>query len=191
MGSLVQRMQAMEAIEKDLANQSLDQAPISSNPSLPQGPSTIEEPDPNLSNLSDQDIQDIQDIQLSTIEQTIIELHLEGLSNIAISKALKCTPANVSYYLRKDNVKAFLVSVNEDSELRLKNLKNKFVDVIAKGLKSDVGINTQLKAARLFKDATKDIEDNKTAEDVVSKLLNLQVNVQVNQTNQIESNGDK
>lgn len=135
---------------------------------------------PVVSEVENSEIQPIEEVILSPTEHAIVELHLDGQKNITIAAALGCTPQTISNTINRPHVKKYINSLINEEQERLEALHGKFVDVIADGLSKGSNINTRLKAARLYKDSVNKDEKGKSAEDIVAKLLNLHVNVQVN-----------
>lgn len=128
---------------------------------------------------SSSDNQFLETLNLTPIEHSIIEFHLEGFKGIDIAKALKLTPETVSRYLNRSHIKKYiniLISAEQD---RLRAMQGKFVDTIADGFNSD-NMNTRLKTARLYKDSVVQEDQKKGIEEVFERILNMNINVQVN-----------
>lgn len=122
--------------------------------------------------------------KLSPVHNTIIQLHLIGLSNKEIALRVRRSPAVISTVLRDPLVVEQLQEAFKDEQVRLQSLTGKAVDVVKTAMeKEDIG--TQLRGVDRYIKLRESIGEKKageeTAEDVVERILaGVQVNVQVN-----------
>jgi hypothetical protein len=100
-----------------------------------------------------------------------------------VASFCKCTPALVTMLAVSDLGRAYLSEIEEVMDQRLRALYSKTIDAIDDQLCNGKGAD-KIAAAKLQLQATGKLgartEDAETAEDVIARILALQVNVTVN-----------
>lgn len=116
----------------------------------------------------------------------IIKLHLLGLRNKDIAEKMKVTDATVSIVLRDPLSQRYLQRSYEDIDLEFNALYGKSVGVLSEAMDSDRMADRLRSVDIIFKGRGKYLEADQgkeTAEDVIKRVLALQVNVNVNVNN--------
>ena len=137
---------------------------------------------------------------LKPIHHKLIELHIQGEKNSAISRRLNKTEATISRWLSDPLIISALDDIYKAQDARFKALYGNVIDVIQDGLNKDKhDIGTNLKAADKWLRAHKKFEpdrsqdQNKTAEDIIQQVFSQMNitgdNVQVN-LGQVPKEGD-
>lgn len=114
----------------------------------------------------------------------VVHMYLSGMKPRDISIKVKMPYGSVWRILSDPLVKDLIQRILKFNDDRLKLLTEKSVDAIEAALDTGQPMSTRLKAARMQLETQgkfKGPEDDgkKTAEDVVSQILNMQVNVNV------------
>ena len=128
--------------------------------------------------------------KLKPIHYKLIELHISGMSNNEIARRLRKSVPTISIWLNDPLVISELDKYYKAEDARFKALYSKTIDVIEDALNTEKhGINTNMKAARLYLQAHRKFDEDsgpekETAEDIVQRVMNaIQVNVTVNNGN--------
>lgn len=126
--------------------------------------------------------------ELKMIHYKMLKLHFSGVKNSDIARQLQKTDATISRWLSDPLIVAILSQQYEAQDARFKAMYGKTLDVIEDSLdmhKHNIGVN--LKGADMYLKAHKkydpeNIKAGDTAEDVIARMLNLnlQLNVNVN-----------
>lgn len=116
--------------------------------------------------------------ELKPVHEEMIAMHLEGFRNKDIALAFNVTDSTVSIVLSDPLAVAVIQQARKENEARFNNLYGKAIDVIEDSVMPHQGIDTRLKGAALyFKEAgNKGDGDKETAEDVIQKIINMQIN---------------
>lgn len=122
--------------------------------------------------------------ELKPIHLEAVIMHLDGVKNIDIADALDLTSVSISTILHDPLVVAILDAAKEENRERIGMLMGKSIDVIDEAMNRHNTIDDRLKGASLYlKEASKHGDSGgKTAEDVVQKIMNLQINGDINIT---------
>ncbi len=127
--------------------------------------------------------------RLTPKHRQILSLYAQSMKREDVASLCKCTPALVTMLAKSDLGRAYLTEIEEAMDQRLRLLQHKVIDTIEDQLDNGKGEN-KLKAAALQMRATGKLghdpqEDEDTAEDVIQRIINMQVNgdlnIQVNQ----------
>ena len=115
---------------------------------------------------------------LKPVHLEMIEMHLHGWKNRDIAEAFSTTDSRVSILFHDPLAESIIAGARKDSEKRLSALHEKAVDVISDAMDTEKTIDDRLKGANLyFKENGKRSDDGaETAEDIVQKILNMQIN---------------
>jgi len=123
---------------------------------------------------------------LKLIHYKCLQMHISGKNNNQIAQALTKTQATISRWLSDPLLVALIDKEYEANDARFKAMYSKTLDVIEDSLdqqKHSIGVN--LKGADMYLKAHKKYDPDKagvgeTAEDVIARMLNL--NLQFNVT---------
>jgi len=120
---------------------------------------------------------------LKPIHHKIINLHIQGLKNCQIASEVKKTEATVSRILSDPLVVGMLDKAYEAEQVRLRSLTGKAIDAVADAL-DDQNKGMKLRGVdrfvKLHERIGKGKRDEQTAEDIIANILNLNLNVQIN-----------
>lgn len=120
---------------------------------------------------------------LTAKHKTILSLWAQGESRQTIAELCKCVPEYVTMLAATNLGSVYVAEIQRAVDDRLNYLTHKSVEVINEGLANDQPMDTRLKAAALQLKASGRMKGdegpaNATAEDVIARIMNL--NVQVN-----------
>lgn len=120
--------------------------------------------------------------ELKPIHLDMIEMHLRGYKNKDIADAFSVTDSTISLLLSDPLAEQIIKEARKESDMRMSALYSKAVDVLDDAMDGTNGISDRLKgASTYFNEANKKGTDQaETAEDIVAKIMNLQLNVSVN-----------
>lgn len=124
--------------------------------------------------------------ELKLIHYKMLKLHFSGLSNSSIAKTLQKTDATISRWLSDPLITEILAKEYEAQDSRFKAMYSKTLDVIEDSLnmhKHNIGVN--LKGADMYLKAHKKYDPDTakagdTAEDVIARMLNLNMQFNIN-----------
>ena len=120
--------------------------------------------------------------KLKPVHREIVALHLQGLKNVDIADTFGITTVTVQNVLKDPLSVEIIDAAREENRMRLSALKAKAIDCMDEAMSSG-SIDTKLKGASLyFREAARHSDDagSETAEDVVQKIINMQVNGNLN-----------
>lgn len=121
--------------------------------------------------------------RLTPKHRQILSLYAQGMKREEIGNFCHCTPALVTMLARTDIGRAYLQSIEETMDQRLRALYSKTIDAIDDQLCNGRGAD-KIAAAKLQLQATGKLgtrqEETETAEDVIQRILALQINGDVN-----------
>jgi len=123
--------------------------------------------------------------RLTSKHKGILSLYAQGEKRDLIATLHKCTPEYVTMLARTESGSAYIQDIQRYIDERLDNMTAKSVQVIDEALAQDQPMDTRLKGAALqLKAAGRMQEDTSgkggaSAEDVIARIMNLQVNVKV------------
>lgn len=130
---------------------------------------------------------------LTPKHKQILSLVAQGMKYAEIGSLCKCTTQLIVMLVASEGGKGYLAQIEQQMDMRLRSLYNKSIDAIEDQLTAGNGEN-KLKAAKLQMQATgklgREQEHHDTAEDVIQRIMNMQVNGDVNITVNNGGNGN-
>jgi len=116
--------------------------------------------------------------ELTPQHEEMVAMHLDGMRNRDIAESFNVTDSTVSIVLSDPLAQAIVQRARKENEARFSNLYGKVVDVIEDAIDPNESIDIRLKGANVYlKEAgNQGTQDKETAEDVIQKIINLQVN---------------
>lgn len=121
--------------------------------------------------------------RLTPKHRQILSLYAQGMKREDIGALCKCTPQLVTMLATCEQGKQYLRNIEDAMDQELRGLYGSSINAIREQLESGSGEN-KLKAAKLQMQAIGKLgekkEDRESAEDVIARIMNLQVNVQIN-----------
>ena len=127
--------------------------------------------------------------KLKPIHIRVIQMHLSGYNNAAISRKVQKTQVTISRWLSDPLIRAELELAINSERSRLTMMTGKAVDAVDLALESKdntmklKGVDRFIKLSDHLGDGE---EDKITAEDIVNRIMNLNLNIQVNN---VQNNG--
>lgn len=122
---------------------------------------------------------------LTPKHKQILSLVAQGMKYAEIGSLCKCTPQLIVMIVASSQGQQYLAYIEQQMDMRLRSLFSKSVDAIEDQLTNGSGEN-KLRAAKLQMQATGKLKDSTekadTAEDVIQRIMNMQVNGDVNVT---------
>lgn len=117
--------------------------------------------------------------RLTPKHRQILSLHAQGMRRAEIGALCKCTPEFVSMLASTDSGKAYLKELEGYLDGRMRALYKKTIDAVEDQLENGRGAD-KLAAAKLQLQVTgklgKEKDEAESAEDVIQRIMNLQVN---------------
>lgn len=117
--------------------------------------------------------------RLTPKHKQILSLHAQGMKRVEIGALCKCTPEFVTMLASTDIGRAYLKDLEAYLDGRMRTLYKKTIDAIEDQLDNGRGAD-KIAAAKLQLQVTgklgKEKDEAESAEDVIQRIMNLQVN---------------
>lgn len=115
---------------------------------------------------------------LTPQHEEMIAMHLDGMRNKDIAEYFDVTDSTISIVLNDPLAQAIVQSARKENEGRFAALYGKVVDVIEDAVSPNESIDIRLKGASVYlkESGNTGTGEKETAEDVVQKIINLQIN---------------